>query len=538
MSGTEGPRRGGAAWTRPDGWAWVAIVAALLIGAVAIRAVLLDQRQMFKDEGAAWLVASYPLPGVIQYSMQDTSPPLYALLLHAWIGLFGDGLATMRLLSVVLGVAFVLIAWRWGHEALGRRWGLVVLATVALSGLAMEDAREVQRQVLEALFVALAWWMLWRLARPGVDHRWGVAAVVLALAVAGELWTSPMGVPTAALQVLFATAAVIVLRTRGSLLAFTAIVIGGITFIPWLPVQMGVAFNGESFWSTVPNLALVPYAFDTQLMGRGHTRTIPILAGLGLLAIALAGVIDLVLGRRGPAASRADDRILGWTLVAALALIPAAWVYSQVRPVWDVGYFTGVLPALAIALAAGGRAMTRWVPGRREAIATGFAVAVVVVLGLSAVQRLGQRLADEDLTPGREAYAALTQVARPGDVIVAMDSRSYFALAWQVHRRSDPLPMAAPLYAWDAPEIPFFYGQGLLPDDGTLDDPRLAAAGGWAGLFPSLSAGGRVLLVDLEDDALDDISFDPLDRGALREVARTDFEHAGRIGQLRELVVP
>ena len=539
MSSTDSTRGAARRGTWLPGWRWVAVAAVLLLAAVAIRVVLLDQRQMFKDEGAAWLLSSYPVPQLIDYTMQDTYPPLYALVLHAWIGIFGDALVTMRLLSVLVGMGVVLVSWRWGHEALGPRWGLVVLAVVGMSGLALEDAREVQKQVLEVFFVAIAWWMIWRLARPGGARRAPVEAIVLALAVAGQLWTSPMGLPTAALQGLFATAAVVVQRTRGSAFAWLAIAAGCLTFVPWLPVQLGVAFNQQGFWSQVPSPLLIPYAYDTQLVGRGHTRIVPILAGLGLLAVALVGIADLLRGRRTPADRREQDRFLGWTLVAALALIPVAWLYSQVRPVWDVGYFTGILPALAIALVAGGRAIARRVPPRHRArTAMAFAAVVLVVLGLSAVQRLGQRLADEDLTPGAQAYATLAEVARPGDVVVARDARSYFAIAWLVGRRSDPLPLAAPLYGWDAPDIPFYYGQGLLPRDRTVDDDAIAASGGWAGRHPSLAAGGRVLLVDLEADAENTTPFEPLASGDLRELARTSITHAGRTAQVIQLGLP
>jgi 4-amino-4-deoxy-L-arabinose transferase-like glycosyltransferase len=526
--------RARTAWFLPDGWARLAIAAVLLVGGIGIRAVLLDQRQMFKDEGASWLLASYDPPALIAHAMTDLHPPLYELLLHFWIGAFGDGLAAMRLLSVLLGSCVVLAAWRWGHEAVGPRWGLVVLAAVALSGMALENSREVRFHVLEVLFATLAWWLIWRTTRPGADGRPVLAAAFLAVAVAGQLWTSPMGVPTVALQGFVAVAIVAVRRDSRSAAVLAAIAVGCVAYLPWLPAQIDVVRSGPPFWATPPGPFLFPYALDTQLMGRGHTRVVPILAGLVLLVIAALGMLDLLLSRRTSPERRAHNRFLAWILLAALSLIPLVWIYSQIHSVWDVGYFGNTLAALGIALAAGCRAIAR-MSGSRRVVSGVIAAAVVTVLALSSVQRLGQRLSDEDLTPAREVHAALAQVAGPDDLVVAADARSYFALAWLVGRRSDPLPLAAPMYSWSPSGDVVAIGQGLVSPQATLDDAKVASAGGWNGLAPELANGGRVFLVDLENDEL---AFEPLARGDVIEVGRTEIEHAGRVAQVRELVVP
>ena len=223
-----------------------------------------------------------------------------------------------------------------------------------------------------------------------------------------------------------------------------------------------------------------------------------------------------------------DDRFLAWTLTFALALIPLAWLYSQFHSVWDVEYFGNILPAMAIALAAGGRAIARRMRGRGTQALVVFCAVIFVVMGSSSVQRLGQRLADEDLTPARQVYDQLATQVHDGDVVLAIDSRSYFALDYLVARRSDPLPLAAPLYTWDNGAEPFFYGQGLVPPDRLIEPPWVGGQGGWGGAFPGLTSGGRVFLIDLEDDGLDAIGFGPLDDGQLKQTARQDIDYAGR----------
>ncbi|HTS14543.1 MAG TPA: glycosyltransferase family 39 protein [Candidatus Sulfotelmatobacter sp.] len=525
-------------WAMARAWAWPAAATVVVVGSILLRAAFLDQRQMFKDEGASWLLSSFALPNLISHTMQDVYPPLYALVLHFWMIAFGDSVTTLRLLSVLLGLGVVAAAWRWGHEALGRNWGLVVLMGVGLSGLALEDAREVRMHVLEVLSATIAWWLVWRLSRQREPGRPWRTIAVLVVAVAGELWTSPMGLPTIALQGMFVLSVVVFGRRAGARSALLGLFLGGLTFLPWLPVQLSVVFNGQAFWTPVPDPVLLPYAFDTQLMGRGHTRVLPIIAGLPLLALALGGYLDLLRGRTGPLAERDDDRFLAWMLTFALALIPLAWLYSQVHSVWDVEYFGNILPALAIALAAGGRALARRLTPHDARTLVACGLVIFIVLGLSSTQRLQQRLADEDLTPAVQVYDQLAPMARPGDVVLAIDSRSYFAIDYLVARTDDPLPLAAPLYTWDNGHEPFFYGQGLVPPDRLIDPAWVTQQGGWSSAFPGLKSGGRIFLIDLEDDDLTAIGFGPLDDGTLHQVSRQDIAYAGRIAQIRTLVVP
>ncbi len=221
-----------------------------------------------------------------------------------------------------------------------------------------------------------------------------------------------MGIPTAGLQGALALAALAIRGSTGGRAALLGIVLGCVTFLPWLSIQLGVAFNGQAFWSPVPSPLLLPYAFDAQLMGRGHTRFAATLAGLPLLAVAAVGVLDLVRGRAGAIAETKGDRFLGWTLTFALALIPLAWLYSQVRSVWDVDYFGSTIAPLGLALAAGGRALARRLPEYRTQVLVAFCVLVFSVEGLSSMERLQQRLADEDLTPARQVYEQLAGVVR------------------------------------------------------------------------------------------------------------------------------
>ena len=75
------------------------------------------------DEGIAVGIASHDLADIPGLLRQDGSPPLYYLLLHGWLTLFGDGEAAARALSLVFAAITVPVSWWAGTAVAGRRAG-------------------------------------------------------------------------------------------------------------------------------------------------------------------------------------------------------------------------------------------------------------------------------------------------------------------------------------------------------------------------------------------------------------------------------
>ena len=70
----------------------------------ALRAWRLGSPALTSDEAMSWRLASYPLAGMLpQASLErataDVHPPVYHLVLHLWLRLWGDGPLALRGLS-------------------------------------------------------------------------------------------------------------------------------------------------------------------------------------------------------------------------------------------------------------------------------------------------------------------------------------------------------------------------------------------------------------------------------------------------------
>src|SRR5881275_2561117 len=80
--------------------------------------------QFWMDEAITTGIATHPLsaiPGILRH---DGSPPLFYLLLHVWISLFGAGEAATHWLNVTIGMLCI-PAGMWAAWSLfGRRAGM------------------------------------------------------------------------------------------------------------------------------------------------------------------------------------------------------------------------------------------------------------------------------------------------------------------------------------------------------------------------------------------------------------------------------
>ena len=85
------------------------------------------------DEGLSVGIASYPLSDIPGVLVQDGSPPLYYMLLHVWIALFGSGVEATHAFSILFALAAIPAALWAGWSLFGRRAGWAAAALAAFN---------------------------------------------------------------------------------------------------------------------------------------------------------------------------------------------------------------------------------------------------------------------------------------------------------------------------------------------------------------------------------------------------------------------
>lgn len=504
----------------------VAALLLILAGAAALRFVLLDVRELFRDEAASWLLAQSPWADIIPRSSRESYPPLFAFALKGTIGILGDGPAALRALSAATGLALVGVTWAWAREAIGLRAAFLAAVLVALSPLAIANAREARMYALASLFAVLAWWLLWRLLverRPNSPRPLAVAAA--ALAVAGELWALPTGVAAFGLQAVV----VGILASRrqpGTGAAGIALGIGFAAFLPWMPRLLSVATDGRPFWTPTPGLATL---LETLAVSFGGWQPSPgWIAVLPLTVLAGVGFRILFRGRSSVPLATA------LAIAAGAAIVAAWWVASLWRPAYDSRYLGAAVPPLAMAIAVGAEGVAAWMrrAGWTPRALGAAGVALLVLVGAGTARYEAYWASGEGLEPARAASVLLARRVQAGDVVLVADPQTYFPLAYLLERRSEPIELPASLRYWSSGLEPAFLGGALIPTDRTVGADASLGPRELAGL----SSTGSIWLVALTDPVGEVARFTPLTERRVIEVERLEVVDHGDRGLILKLV--
>jgi len=147
-----------AQWVR-DYW----LVPILALAALT-RVYDLTAAAIWGDEGSSLLLSQYSLAGIWFHAAHDVHPPLYFLLLHGWIELFGDGIFSIRSLSALPGIVTVGLGV-WLVRLIATRHAAVLAGfLLAMLPTAVRYSQEVRMYSLLGVWligatIALVYWV-------------------------------------------------------------------------------------------------------------------------------------------------------------------------------------------------------------------------------------------------------------------------------------------------------------------------------------------------------------------------------------------
>src|SRR5436190_2666926 len=384
--------------SRPYVPRWVVVFSAFaLVCALVLRFLALSPPWL--DEAQTVEIARRSLPNLMDALRHDGSPPLYYVLLHGWIALFGTGTFAVRALSGVFAVAALpliyLVAREYGATP-RRAWAATLL--LATCPFAIRYATETRMYSLVVL-LSLALLLFLRRVWLGAGTRWIVAAaVVVASLLLTQYW------------MLFVVAAVgavaVVLTVRGSEPARRVLVtlaVGCLGLLPWLPSFLFQLRHTGAPWGSPPSLADA-LAAPVDWAGSTPATAAYLLAACyyALLVLSVAAVATsggILLGRR----LRQPAAVLAGVTFATLVI--GTLVSELMRSAYASRYSAIVLAPFILAIAWGFEGLPR--PWRARAFVA------VVALALLTSAWLPAKLRSQS---GQVADALAA--AKPHDVVV------------------------------------------------------------------------------------------------------------------------
>ncbi|HUC20607.1 MAG TPA: glycosyltransferase family 39 protein [Candidatus Polarisedimenticolaceae bacterium] len=161
---------------------WTFIAAATLAGLLA-RWWHLGKASIWHDEGFSIMLAQLSPAEIVERTAHDVHPPLYYLVLHYWMNLFGTGEAAIRSLSMLCTVAIVPLTYVLVRRLWNERSAQLAALFVALGPMLVRYGQEARMYGLAALFVLASVYCLVRAMERNRWQWWSLYALSLAAAM-------------------------------------------------------------------------------------------------------------------------------------------------------------------------------------------------------------------------------------------------------------------------------------------------------------------------------------------------------------------
>ncbi len=307
------------------------VIAFILLLTLLISASLwrLTSSCLWFDEIFSIHAASYDWSRLLSFVAADIiHPPLFYLLLKAWIGIGGDSLLWLRLFSVVISIAVVVPFLLLCRELQLRPVEtLVALFLLAINGYLIKYAQEVRMYSLLLFFSVCSLWLFLRFLKSPTDSK----KDLIALSAINLLfvYTHYYG-----WMLVVAQAAVLLFRHREKLLNFLiSVAVLLLAFSPWVYAVVARSEAGNLSqnigWVPRPRLGSIPEFimllnepfYFRQSSNEPLFYRWSAIAGLVLLVLPLLGLLWQTFKRRKQSTGQPDVvRLLLLLFVTPLAL--------------------------------------------------------------------------------------------------------------------------------------------------------------------------------------------------------------------------
>jgi mannosyltransferase len=383
----------------------------LVVGGLTLISLFLRTRalgaSLWMDEGLSIGIANQPfldIPGVLR---QDGSPPLYYMMLHVWMSLFGTGPGDTQGLSVAVSLLAVPGGLWAGWTLFGKRAGLICAALGAFNPFLTTYAQETRMYSLMVVFSLLTSAAFLHV----FVYRNRQYLPVFAALLAAMLYTHSWGIFVTAGTLVAVVPALMAAEDRRAVFRDAVIAFGAalLLYVPWLPTLLYQTAHTGAPWLNSPRFG-VPLQISKSLLG-GGTVTVALLLAAG------SGLAAVLAGRE----NERERTAIITAITLGVATLAIAWLFSQVSPAWTTRYL-GVALGPIFLLASLGMA---------RAGKLGL-VALVIVLGIWAIPKTS---ALENKSNAADLAAAVSNTMRPGDLVVTLQPEQ--APLMHYHLRND-----------------------------------------------------------------------------------------------------
>lgn len=135
---------------------WIILCLIILTFGSSIRFFRLDRQSIWLDEAYSVIVSSRTVPEIIDQQLNDSSPPLYYILLHYWQHVFGKSEYAVRSFSALFGSILIAVIMLLAHRLGGREAAIWAGLLASVSPTLVFYSQETRMYSLSMLTATLA----------------------------------------------------------------------------------------------------------------------------------------------------------------------------------------------------------------------------------------------------------------------------------------------------------------------------------------------------------------------------------------------
>ncbi len=230
---------------------WVLLL--IVVTGAILRLKGFTLQSLWFDElmSVTWSAPKLSFSRIISIYQGDPHPPLFPLLLHYWMSIFGYTDWAARLLTALIGCGSIYSIYLLGKESFNKQTGLMASAIIALNYFTLYYSHEVRPYILLFLLTTLSFTFYLKLLRNRTKKHMIVYSVTTAL----MLYTHYFGLVTLLTQVIFLLFHLVFDKevSRPSLLKYFSLsgVLIVILYSPWIPTTLKM-MGKTSHWTKAP----------------------------------------------------------------------------------------------------------------------------------------------------------------------------------------------------------------------------------------------------------------------------------------------
>lgn len=231
---------------------------------------------LWGDEAWAATLAVKPLFQIITLVSKDTSPPLYYLLLHSWITLFGTSEVAIRSLSFIFFLGTAATVFLIGSHLWDKKTGLFAALLTLFNPFLFTYAFEGRMYALLTLTSTLSVYFFLKKSRLG-----------FILTTTAALYTHHFALFIIAYLTLWRLIEIPKKSLKKIVGNFSDFIIVGLLYLPWLyPLYYQTLLVGGGFWLGKPEIKNIGETVIKFLVGSGNEplRRIALIVSLLILA--------------------------------------------------------------------------------------------------------------------------------------------------------------------------------------------------------------------------------------------------------------